>query len=220
MEENWSNDEYVAYYNKNYTTETEEFRKCLKLLNVGRSDSLIDFGCGNGDFLAEAAPIASFVCGIDLSPLQIRLAEEKLSGQSNAELVCTTFTGFTPGERRFTRGFSRKALHHLTDPEKAVFIKNIAPAFVSGSLLYIEDGIFFEFEREDLQANWDTLLRQAAEYYGKSWEAKKHDLMNSFLNEHPCGIGCWEKCLNDCDFKIIEKMPKSSFYGGIMARKD
>ena len=55
MEENWLNDEYVAYYNRNYATEADYFKQCLNLLQVGVDDTLIDFGCGNGEFLNLAS---------------------------------------------------------------------------------------------------------------------------------------------------------------------
>lgn len=137
----------------------------------------------------------------------------------NAELICSSFTSYKPQPNIFTKGFSRKALHHLTDAEKAIFAENIGPAFKSGALLYIEDGIFFEFERHELMANWEKLKEQAAQYYGEAWKAKEHDVMNSFLNEFPCGVKYWQSCLEKVGFKLIALMPKCSFYGGIMLQK-
>ena len=219
MEENWLNDEYVAYYNKNYATEADYFRQCLDLLQINSSDTLIDFGCGNGEFLGLAAPKAKKVYGLDLSQLQIKLTSQNLSCHPNAELICSSFTDYKPQADIFTKGFSRKALHHLTDNEKAIFAQNIGPAFKSGALLYIEDGIFFEFERPELMDNWEKLKEQAAQYYGAAWQAKEHDVMNSFLNEFPCGVKYWQSCLEKAGFRLIKVMPKCSFYGGIMLQK-
>lgn len=219
MEENWLNDEYVAYYNQNYATEADYFRQCLNLLKIGPDDRIIDLGCGNGEFLSLAAPLAQKVYGLDISRLQIELAQQNLGHFSNIELICAPFTTYQPQPNTFTKGFSRKALHHLTDAEKALFAQNVGPAFQSGALLYIEDGIFFEFERPQLMDNWERLKEQAAQYYGSAWKAKEHDVMNSFLNEFPCGVKYWQNCWERVGFKLIKVMPKSSFYGGIMLQK-
>lgn len=219
MEENWLNDEYVAYYNKNYATEADYFKQCLNLLKIDSDDTLIDFGCGNGEFLSLAAPIAQKVYGLDISKLQIELTSQNLSPYPNTELICSSFTAYKPQPNTFSKGFSRKALHHLTDAEKAIFAQNIGPAFKNGALLYIEDGIFFEFERPQLQENWEKLKEQAAQYYGEAWKTKEHDVMNSFLNEFPCGVKYWQSCLEEVGFKLIGLMPKCSFYGGIMLQK-
>ncbi|MGM9992763.1 MAG: class I SAM-dependent methyltransferase [Candidatus Bruticola sp.] len=219
MEENWLNEDYVRYYNENYTTEDEYFQQCLQLLELNSNDSFIDFGCGNGDMLRLAAPRAQKVFGLDISGLQIDLAAANLRMFDNTELIRAPFTEYFPQPNIFTKGFSRKALHHLTDREKAVFMSNVGAAFRSGALLYIEDGIFFSFEREQLSENWEKLKEDAATYYDTSWPTKEHDVMNSFLNEFPCGLEYWRKCLDKAGFVIINIMPKCSFYGGIMAQK-
>ncbi|MGM9998965.1 MAG: class I SAM-dependent methyltransferase [Candidatus Bruticola sp.] len=219
MEENWLNEDYVRYYNKNYVTEDEYFKQCLHMLKVGADDTFIDFGCGNGDMLRLAAPLARKVFGLDISRLQIELAATNLRSFANTELTQAAFTEYFPPPNIFNKGFSRKALHHLTDQEKAVFIKNVGAAFRPGALFYIEDGIFFNFERHQLHKNWEKLKEDAAKYYGPTWPSKEHDVMNSFLNEFPCGLEYWRKCLEEAGFSIIETMPKCSFYGGIMAKK-
>lgn len=219
MEENWLNPEYVHYYNDQYKTSSAEFRSYLDILNVDENDSLVDFGCGCGDFLLVASTVTSRVLGIDVSEVQTALASKKLARVPNAEVVCSELTDFQPGKRRFTKGFSRKVLHHLTDQEKHDFLQNVAPAFCSGGVFYIEDGIFFDFERADMTKNWSKLLAEAASYYGDKWDEKKHDIMHSFRDEFPTGIQYWTKCFNDAGFEVVQTMPKCSFYGGLYAVK-
>lgn len=227
MEENWLNPEYVNYYNRNYATSAEEFRGYLDLLQVGEGDCLVDFGCGNGDFLEVARERNCRLVGVDISSVQIEAAKGRLSSCDSALLVCCPFVDFVPanlgGQRQplqFSKGFSRKALHHLTDAEKALWLAHVAPSFVAGAQLYIEDGIFFEFEREELDSHWDKLLGQAAAYYGESWAEKEHDLRHSFRDEYPTGVGYWKKILADNGFHLAWQRPRCSFYGGILAVKD
>ncbi|MBQ7568397.1 class I SAM-dependent methyltransferase [bacterium] len=225
MEENWLNDEYVRYYNSSYQTSQEEFAGYLKLLDINSEDSLLDLGCGDGCFLEAAAPLVKSAVGIDISPLQVSLAEKRLQAYPQASALCSDFVSCASVLRQdksgitFTKGFSRKALHHLTDPEKHEMLQALAPLFAPGAVLYIEDGIFYNFEREHIQENLDKLMEECAQYYGEAWEQKRHDLLNSFLNEHPTGVGFWTKELNAAGFKVVELKPRSSFYGGLIAKK-
>jgi cyclopropane fatty-acyl-phospholipid synthase-like methyltransferase len=219
MRENWSDENYAAHYNRLYATPAEEFQACLDLLAMGPEDSLVDFGCGNGDFLALAADRVASALGVDLSGPQLEIARSRLSGRPGVEILQSTFLDFDPGARRFTRGFSRKALHHLTDSEKELFLARIGPAFQPGALFLLEDGMFFGFEREELEANWDVLVAEAQAYYGDSWEAKKPDILHSFRNEFPTGVRRWERIFEKAGFTVTERRARSSFYGTLLAVK-
>jgi len=219
MEENWSDKDYAAHYNRVYATPEEEFRSCLALLNLSGEDTLADFGCGNGDFLSLAAGLVKAAVGVDISGPQADAAERKLSGKKGVEIVRASFLDFKPGNRRFTKGFSRKALHHLTDPEKERFLLTIAPAFPSGALFLLEDGMFFGFGRSEIEKNWDALMSEAANYYGASWETKKKDIVHSFREEYPTGAGDWIRIFTEAGFDVIRREPKCSFYGSLLAVK-
>lgn len=219
MREDWSDEAYAAHYNRLYATPPEEFRACLERLHLTGEDSLVDFGCGNGDFLALAAERVRTALGVDVSGPQVDEAERKLKGRPGVEILRTGFLDFDPGPRRFTRGFSRKALHHLTDPEKDRFLARVGPAFLPGALFLLEDGMFFGFERGDLEQNWDALVGEAAAYYGEAWEAKKADILHSFREEHPTGAAEWERIFARAGFQVVERLPRCSFYGTLLAIK-
>lgn len=217
MTQIWTDREYAERYNRIYATSPEEFRACLDLLDLGPSDSLVDFGCGNGDFLALACELVRSATGVDLSRPQIEEARAKLQGR--AEIVQSTFLDFDAGPRRFTRGFSRKALHHLTDPEKDLFLQRVGPAFLPGALFLLEDGMFFGFERADLEAHWDGLMREAEAYYGEGWAARKADLVHSMREEFPPGAAEWERLFEKAGFRVVRRLPRCSFYGALLAIK-
>lgn len=215
----WSDRDYTERYNRLYATPADEFRACLDLLDLTGEDALVDFGCGNGDFLALAAGRVRTAVGVDVSGPQVDEAERQLRGKSGVEIVRSSFLDFRPGARRFTRGFSRKALHHLTDPEKERFLGNVAPSFTPGAIFLLEDGMFFGFEREDLDARWEDLLAEAEGYYGPAWESKKEDLVHSFREEFPTGANRWARLFGEAGFQVTALLPKCSFYGTLLARK-
>jgi len=57
--------------------EENRFHGVLSLLEKG--ERLLDVGCGNGDFCVMTKGLFSDVCGIDVSPVRITNAEEKIS---------------------------------------------------------------------------------------------------------------------------------------------
>ncbi|MCR5662198.1 MAG: class I SAM-dependent methyltransferase [bacterium] len=220
----WTDKDYVDYYNRNYASTEEEFKFFAERLELGTNDRLIDFGCGNGDFLAICAPLAKSVTGVDLPGPQADIASERLAQFSNAEIIASPFTEVDLGERVFTKGFSRKALHHLTDPEKLAFIKNISANFALGALFWLEDGIFYDIGGinatvEDIKAHLPELEKEAAAYYGDSWELKRGDILRSFLEEFPATADYWEHCFRNAGFELIGKYPRCSFFGGMMFRR-
>ena len=218
MDGDWKSQDYAAHYNKLYATPAEEFQALAAILRLAPGDRIVDFGCGNGDFLQAAMRVASSGLGVDISDEQLALARRKFAGDSRVEFIKTPFLDFAPGPRTFTRGFSRKALHHLTDGEKAVFFAKVGPHFEPGSLFLLEDGIM-DFERADLEANWDRLMNDCAAYYGDLWEQKKADVSFCFRSEYPAGIKAWTAAFAAGGFKLLNTSKKSSFYGSILAEK-
>ena len=219
MEENWKDRRYVARYNSLYATPQEEFLKCAELLRLGPEDRLIDFGCGNGDFLAVALKTVSSAMGLDLSENQLGQAALRFKGDNRVELKRSAFLDLAPGPRTFTKGFSRKALHHLTDPEKKTFFTRAGKYFEKKALFLLEDGIF-DFERADLDRNWPGLMKDCEAYYGSAWERKKKDVSFCFKEEYPTGIKAWTAAFAAGGFKIIKRERRSSFYGSLLAEKE
>ncbi len=214
----WSDKNYAARYNSVYATPAEEFQACLDKLSLSGTDSLLDLGCGNGDFLLLASRRVSKAVGVDISGPQADAAEQKLKGAPNARIVRSSFMEFSPAGEVFTRGFARKSLHHLTDPEKRIFFSRLAPAFPPGSLFLMED-VIFDFERAELDKHWDKLLSEAEKFYGPAWEAKKKDVPHTFREEFPTGYPEWERIFGSAGFQIIGRERTNYFYGSLLAKK-
>lgn len=217
--EQWSDRAYAERYNTLYATPAPEFQVCLDLLQLTKDDALVDFGCGNGEFLELAAGRVRTALGVDASGPQIAEARKRLAHTPNVRIVESSFLDFDPGDHRFTRGFSRKALHHLADAEKERFLLTIAPAFETGARFLLEDGMFFGFEREELEARWDELVAEAAAYYGDSWPAKRDDVLHSFREEFPTGANRWARLFHQAGFAVEALKPRCSFYGTLLAVK-
>lgn len=215
----WSDRAYSERYNQLYGTPAQEFQALLDLLELSGDDDLLDLGCGNGDLLALAAGRVRSAVGVDLSGPQADEAERKLAGWPAVSIVRSSFLDFDPAGRTFSRGFSRKALHHLPDADKERFLARLGPVFRPGARFLLEDGMFFGYGREDLEARWEALMEEAARYYGDSWESKKEDIVHSFRAEFPTGEARWREILEGAGFRIEASVPRCSFYGMLLAVK-
>ncbi|GAB4033718.1 MAG: hypothetical protein Fur0012_13620 [Elusimicrobiota bacterium] len=215
----WQKPDYAEKYRENYSFPQKTLKKLLDKLKISRLDRVLEFGCGDGVFMAAAAKKAAWVHGIDCSSSQLTKAGLRLKGLGNVSLEKKNFLDFSGGEG-FTRGFSRKALHHLSDRDKKSFFKKISPAFKPGSLFLIEDGIFFSFSRSMLKKKWSYLMKACEKYYGSEWEKKRKDVVYCFRHEYPTGLSQWRKALAAGGFRIERIEKYSPFYGFILARKD
>ena len=121
MEDKRKGREYFARHNDLYAEPGEEFLNCARLLRLVPDDRVIDFGCGNGDFLYAALKTAGCAVGVDQAGSRLAAAALRFKGDARVKLVKSPLLDFEPGAETFTKGFSRKALHRLTDREKNLF---------------------------------------------------------------------------------------------------
>jgi SAM-dependent methyltransferase len=215
----WQDPGFVAHYNAHYALSPAEMRPYLDRLGLTPTDALVDFGCGDGTFLALAAPLVSRALGVDASDQQTSLARTRLRDFKNVEIAASDFLRFEPGDRRFTKGFSRKALHHLSDPDKIAFMKRIAGCFAPGARLLLEDAMF-TFDRAELPARMPAVLRDAQAYFGTAWAVKQGDFLHSLREEFPTGQEFWIAACAAAGFQTIERWNHNCFLGGLLLRRE
>jgi SAM-dependent methyltransferase len=87
--------------------------------------AVLDYGCGDGTFLAMIEPMASFACGVDIADNQIQECKERLQGRDIA---------FYPIDSKMyairPEGFDlitcMETLEHCTEPVIEIVIKDLA----------------------------------------------------------------------------------------------
>ena len=215
----WQTPDFVEHYNRLYGVSEAQIRAFLTPLKLEAGDVVIDFGCGNGSILALAAPQVAFACGIDGSADQVELARRNLSGIANLEIQHSPFLEFRPPDRLCTKGWARKALHHLTDHEKGPFFRRMGGAFALGGLFLLEDGMF-SFPREELDQQWPNVVREAEIYYGERWPLIRKDFEHTLRQEFPTDVPTWVETLRQGGLTLVEHRQTTCFYGSILARKE
>ncbi|MFA6318429.1 MAG: class I SAM-dependent methyltransferase [Elusimicrobiota bacterium] len=217
--DDWNSPEFIAHYNRVYGTPLSVVLETLAPLALKPWDRFVDFGCGNGSFLALAGRQAGLAAGVDVSGGQLELARQTLAGLPQITLVESGFLDFSWESEPFTKALSRKALHHLSDAEKGVFFKRIRRWMTPGALFLIEDAVF-DFDRDDLPLSMDRVLVEAEAFYGPAWKEKRPDFERCLKDEYPTGFPQWEKALAYGGFKVEERWQKTCFYGGILAKRE
>ena len=218
MPEVWKNEDYVKRYNKVYGITEDQIKRYLAPLKLNDSDVAIEFGCGNGEIIGRVADLVKTIVGVDLSKTQLECASKNLANNKNVILLESSFLDCNISKYSFTKGFSRKALHHLTDDEKEKFVEKIAPHFEKDSLFVIEDGIF-NFDKALLKEKVPEIVAEAKVYYGDNWPHVEKDFMITILEEFITDYATWEKAFLKCGFKTVEKTPYSMFYGLAVFKK-
>ena len=219
MNKIWSQGSFVKKYNDIYQFGPKAIAAFLRPLSLKKKDVFVDFGCGNGAVVRAAAKRAAFALGIDNSTHQLRLARAAIKGLDNARIVKASLLECHLGKQMFTTGVSRKALHHLTDPEKKRFFRRISPNFASGALFLLEDAMF-TFARKDLGRRMPEVMAQAAMYYGRKWEDIRPDFIALLADEYPTDMTVWEQALAAGGFVVVRHWQRTSFYGGMVAVKE
>jgi len=137
---------YAAILDNNYMCHREIFDalgSCLASHYHGRPFSLIDLGCGDARFIAEAlqGTAVSHYVGHDIA--DTALAE---AGRQLGRLPCTVelremdlMDALRSGDELFDVVFTSFAVHHLQTPEKAEFFRQAARRIASGGLLVMID---------------------------------------------------------------------------------
>ena len=135
--------------------------------------SVLDIGFGTGTLTAKLYEHGCEVYGQDFSARMIELASQKMPG---ARLYRGDFTEGLAGplrNRRYDFITATYSLHHLTDPQKVVFLKDLAAHLDENGKILVGDVAFgtrADLERCAREAGdeWDD-----EEYYFVAEELKK-----------------------------------------------
>lgn len=140
---NWCAPEQARLFVAEWPYDPAEVQRSLRPLHLCETDRLIDFGCGCGYLVREAAKIVHEAWGVDISPYLVAVARDTIQSVPNAWVEQFAFQGMTLERAYFTKGHARNALSYLTEAEKWEFLQGVAPGFAPGALFLLEDVILF-----------------------------------------------------------------------------
>lgn len=138
--------DYVEKFSKFHTSfRIERFRQYL---NLKKSDSAVDFACGNGLLMEQIADKVSSYVGVDFSEEFIKEAikKQKDLGIQNASFVCSDINDFCKNNHQsFDCAFALDFFEHVYNEELLTILISIRESLKPGGRLYIHtpNSLFF-----------------------------------------------------------------------------
>jgi cyclopropane fatty-acyl-phospholipid synthase-like methyltransferase len=140
-----SDDELRAIYDEQYAGQYDphavpRMERLLPYIQLSGSETVADFGCGNGVLLEVISPKVREYVGVDFSEAFVRAAEQRRDarGIRNGSFHCTDMVAFcseNPG--RFDAGFALDFSEHIYDDQFLRIFQAIHTALKPGAALYL-----------------------------------------------------------------------------------
>ena len=206
----WAQRARANRYNKKNPRELKAILECLAPLELEGGDRFVDFGCGQGFHLLEAAKRVQQAIAVDGSPSQLAHARRVLRGRANVQFLLSDFLQVRLAGGWISKGFSRRALHHLDDRGKHAFLAGISPAFGPGGLFLLEDVIRFP--------GWQAALADFQAGRGDPALQVPLCLQADIGEAFPAQLGTLAAAFAGGGFRILSCQQLSPFYGRILAQ--
>lgn len=147
-------------------------------IRSGHGKTVLDIGFGTGILSKKLYDDGIRIYGIDFSEEMIRLAQEKMP---DATLLRHDFSGGLPAvfqDKRFDYIVSTYAIHHLTDEEKIVFLKDLQNHLTEDGEILIGDVAFGTMEEQD------SCMQRS----GEEWDDEEFYIVAEELAKHFTGL--------------------------------
>ena len=122
----------------------EAFDEIINETGLGKDHTVIDMGCGTGEFTLKLAEHCKHVYAIDVSETMIDYAKNKISKNniSNVTFINDGFLTYDHKDEPVDCIVSQYALHHLPDFWKQIALKNLNTCLAKDGILYLKDIVF------------------------------------------------------------------------------
>jgi SAM-dependent methyltransferase len=169
--------EYIQGYDRKADFDPADDLTTLRDRGLGRKSSLIDLGCGTGEFAIAAAQIAGRVIAVDVSEPMLQAVRKKVRQHdlANIEVVHAGFLSYEHAGPQAGFVYSRHALHHLPDFWKAVAVQKIAATLVAGGVFLVRD-LVYSFDPCDAPAKLEAWMDSASRQAESGWTREELEL--------------------------------------------
>jgi len=125
-------DNYSQIYDFTRAANSETVEKLIRVLHVDSGSTLLDMGCGTGNYSAALQSVARNVIGIDASIGMIGQAQTKSPA---LQLVCGNVMSLPFDSQTFDGALTVQVLHHIKNKE--LFLKEAYRVLRKGAYLAI-----------------------------------------------------------------------------------
>lgn len=182
-------------------------------------DQVLDLGAGTGLLAFAVAPNVDHVTAVDNSPAITRLLEEKARRLAVANLTVTLadVRSLPLADSSIDLALSNYCLHHVSDADKLVALRELARVLRPGGRLVLGDMMFSLKLRTGRDRR--VVLRLASSMVRSHPAGLVRLLVNVVKtlvapSEHPASVEWWQRALTDCGFTGV-RVEALSHEGGI-----
>ena len=192
----------VAAYDRNQGRDPAEDRALIAALGLGSHHSLLDLGCGTGQFACEAARVAGAVTAVDVSTAMLDFARQRAAkaGLTNIRFALGGFLSYEHAGAAFDFAVSKFALHHLSDFWKAAALLRIHAWLKPGGILFLRD-VVFSFAQTDYRRGVEDWIARVASPPGQGFTAE--DFATHVREEHSTYRWILEGLIERAGFRLM-----------------
>jgi len=175
----WVDAAEVATYEARNRTDPAAERELLLSLGLRAEHRLIDFGCGNGALVLEAAAMCRSVIAVDPSAAMLDFVRAKADvlGLTNIEYAQAGFVTYEHAGAPVDFAVTRHVLHLLPDFWKVEALRRAHAALAPGGTFYLRE-LVYSFEPEDAADSIQRWIDSAPA------DASDAAFSRSFFEEH------------------------------------
>jgi len=199
----------VAVYDESHAKfrdVNKESNEILDRLSVIPGESLIDFGCGTGEFVIQASLRGVNVFAVDISQAMLSYAKSKAveSGVKSINFINSGFLNYTHSSGSVDYITTSFSFHHLPDFWKGIALRRLHKMLNDNGILYIQDVVISE---ENCIENINSFIKSQEDLGG---DFLKVDAVEHFRDEFSTYDWILEGMLDRSGFSIKSK---ESFLG-------
>ena len=201
-----------GYDRKQGYPEAGEDLAILEAAGLGTQATVVDFAAGTGQFALPAARRFGRVVAVDVSPVMIRMLEERAAerGLTNLSCVRAGFLSYVHEGDPADAIYTRNALHQLPDFWKAMALHRMASLLRSGGLVRIHD-LIYDFEPSQAEERLRHWMAHAVTDPSAGYTAA--DFAEHIRTEHSTFRWLFEPMLEAAGFEIVTVAFGGSTYG-------
>jgi ubiquinone/menaquinone biosynthesis C-methylase UbiE len=186
-----------------------EIGEILSFLDLKPDQTVLEFGCGTGEFALAASGLCSRVYAVDLSVGMLAYARKKAldRGITNVDFLHGGFLTYEHKGDPVDAVVTQMALHHLPDFWQQIALIRIAGMLKDGGLLCLRD-VVFSFEISRYKECLDMLLAQCSTFGGEEFASM---ICDHVKNEYSTFDWIMEGMMKRAGFEIIHVFRKYGF---------
>ncbi len=217
----FSNPDEVERY-QNAHKQMRDFKRetldMIKLIGIRDNDTVIDFGCGTGAFVLNAADKCGKIYAVDVSKAMLGFCKKKCEEAkiSNVKFHRAGFLTYEHKEKPVDAIVTKLAFHHLPDFWKLVALTRMASMLKKDGKLYICD-VVYSFKVNDLEKSVQQWVKKTS---AKGKSDFKRRIETHISQEFSTTDWIMEGLLKQAGFKILKAEYKDGFFATYLCSKD